>query len=188
MITVRVVITLAALMLGGCASIAGIGGSSKLSCPMPDGTSCKSISETYSDPVKPAKSTINTVEKNADAVIPAIAAPPILARSATPVSGSSLPLRSAPRVLRLWIAPFEDLDGDLFEEMRVYLHLDAGAWNIEHRKELATRRFAPLRAPVVTGAAESATPSPRAQPGTGPTLSETQGLTKPVMRDNTDQQ
>jgi conjugal transfer pilus assembly protein TraV len=188
MITVRVVITLAALMLGGCASIAGVGGSSKLSCPMPDGTSCKSISETYSDPVKPSKSAMNTAEKNADAVMPALVAPPILARSATPVSGSMQPLRSAPRVLRLWIAPFEDLDGDLFEEMRVYLHLDAGAWNIEHRKELATRRFAPLRAPVVTGTAESPSPVPRPPSGTGPNLPEIQGLTTPAMRDMKDGQ
>ena len=67
-----------------------------------------------------------------------------------------MPLRSAPRVMRVWIAPYEDADGDLNDQKFLYVQVDSGAWNIEHQRELATRRFAPLKA---AAPARSQTPS-----------------------------
>jgi conjugal transfer pilus assembly protein TraV len=41
-------------------------------------------------------------------------------------------IRSTSRVLRVWIAPWEDSDGDLHEEALVHVLIDTGRWLIEH--------------------------------------------------------
>ncbi|MCB2008638.1 MAG: type IV conjugative transfer system lipoprotein TraV, partial [Rhodoferax sp.] len=40
-------------------------------------------------------------------------------------------LRASPRVVRLWIAPWEDADGDLHEASFVHVVIDTGRWLIE---------------------------------------------------------
>lgn len=62
-------------------------------------------------------------------------------RQAIPASGTAI--RSAPRVVRLWIAPWEDGDGDLHDQMYVFLTLDTGRWLIEHKRSKIRSEFAP---------------------------------------------
>ena len=60
------------------------------------------------------------------------AAPPSSAASAPSVRNASadaaqaLPLRSAPRILRLWFKPWEDADRDLYDQGYVYVQVDGG--------------------------------------------------------------
>ena len=75
---------------------------------------------------------------------------------------SGTPLRSAPRVLRIWVAPYEDSEGDLRDQTHIYVTVDRGAWQIEHTRRVIQDRFAPIRAvapaapsPAQTGAMRS---------------------------------
>ncbi len=64
-------------------------------------------------------------------------------------------------MLRLWIAPWEDRDGDLHEESIVHVIVDTGRWLIEHVRPNRRARFDA----VVPPAAPTDAPTP--QPATG---------------------
>lgn len=55
-------------------------------------------------------------------------------------------IRSDPTVIRIWIAPWEDGDGDLNDQGYVYLQIDSGRWLIEHNRERIRREFTPGQA------------------------------------------
>jgi len=85
---------------------------------------------------------------------------------------STAALRTAPRVLRLWIAPWEDSDGDLHEASTVNVLIDHGRWLIERVRPAprsprmgvtppATPSAAPVSAPP---GAQASGISPRANP------------------------
>ena len=85
---------------------------------------------------------------------------------------STAALRTAPRVLRLWIAPWEDSDGDLHEASTVNVLIDHGRWLIE-RVRPAPRGprmgVTPPAAPTVAPTAAPASAPPGAQaPGISP--------------------
>lgn len=81
-------------------------------------------------------------------------------------------LRTAPRVLRLWIAPWEDSDGDLHEASTVNVLIDHGRWLIERVRPAprgprmgVTAPAAPSTAPTSAPAGSQASGiSPRANP------------------------
>ena len=58
-----------------------------------------------------------------------------------PSSGE--PIRSQPKVLRVWIAPWEDADGDLHDQSYVYVVADPGRWGIEHNQKRIVDRYRP---------------------------------------------
>jgi conjugal transfer pilus assembly protein TraV len=112
-IAVACVSVLAAASLAGCAARYG--------CPAPKGVSCKPISEVYRSTLGSA--TTPKTAKNATAP----------SASANPPAPASLaeghpPIRSAPKILRAWIAPWIDDEGDLHQEGYVYVVVDHGAW------------------------------------------------------------
>jgi conjugal transfer pilus assembly protein TraV len=84
---------------------------------------------------------------------------------------TSTPLRSAPRVLRIWLAPYEDSEGDLRDQTHIYVTVDRGSWQIEHTRRAIQDRFAPIRAvvpaapaagaPGATRGSEVGTPAPQ---------------------------
>jgi len=51
------------------------------------------------------------------------------------------PLRSGERVLRVWMAPWVDADGDYHDQAYVYLVLDHGRWYIDKARKRIQRRF-----------------------------------------------
>ena len=61
----------------------------------------------------------------------------------------SSPLRSQARLLRLWIKPWEDADGDLYDQGYVYVQVDNGQWLIDHVQRQIRDAYAPLKAPPV---------------------------------------
>ena len=147
-----------AIALGGCASMSGLDGSSSYACKAPEGVTCDSVSGTYANALQnnlpsqrrrtPPPATTGT------AALPA----PTAFAAATMTEGlppTSVSLRSAPRILRLWFKPWEDADHDLYDQGYVYVQVDAGRWQIEHVQRQIREAYAPLKPPPRTAAADA---------------------------------
>ncbi len=86
-------------------------------------------------------------------------------------SGADPALRSEPRVLRLWIAPWEDSDGDLHDASLVHVVVDTGRWLIERVRPVPRNRVdkttppTAMTTPPQTPADQSPQISPVQQPG-----------------------
>jgi conjugal transfer pilus assembly protein TraV len=149
--------TLAGLsLLAGCMNLSGLSGSSSYACKAPDGVTCQSVSGTYA----------NAVADNLPAQRQRAVAPPAVAGASAsaasaprsePPSAGATPLRSPPRILRLWFKPWEDADRDLYDQGYVYVQIDAGRWLVEHSQRAIREANAPVRAP----AARAPEPPPR---------------------------
>ena len=173
-----------ALMSAGCMSAGEIpGATSSLTCPLPENKGCKPIVDVYrsptssasaastlapratSDPALPTPPPAFSTQPNTRAqpraiVDDAVAPPPglspaqasMVAYRDTPNTG--LPVRSAPRMMRIWVAPYEDSDGALRDQGYYYVMIDAGRWNLEHNQKRIMNAFAPTKGP------KAATPAP----------------------------
>lgn len=132
--------------LSGCASsISGLGGSERLSCKAPEGVVCTSVSGVY------ANATSITTRA---AAVSATAPPALYSANAValtpdhPATPSTTVVRASPRVLRLWIAPWEDGDGDLHEASTVHVLVDHGRWLIEHVRPVTRNRIDAVAPPL----------------------------------------
>jgi type IV conjugative transfer system lipoprotein TraV len=56
---------------------------------------------------------------------------------------SGEPLRQAPLVLRIWVAPFEDEEGDLHDQAFFYTQVHTGRWMIDATQSLIRQRHQP---------------------------------------------
>ena len=63
-------------------------------------------------------------------------------------SGAEPVLRTEPRVLRLWIAPWEDSDGDLHDAALVHVVVDTGRWLIERVRPVPRDRLGGITPPT----------------------------------------
>ena len=163
--TVTLLVGATATLLGGCAStMSGLGGEGSYACKAPVGSQCTSVSGVYansihgqlpaSDLPKPAKGPASAASVPANA--PASTAAPGLG---APPSA----LRSQPRVLRLWIAPWEDADGDLHEASVVHVLVDTGRWLIERVLPANRHRVDAVRPPIPS-AAPASSPASASEP------------------------
>ena len=143
--------------LGGCSNLSGLGGSAEFGCKAPAGVPCMSVSG-----VNANERAGNLPSQRAAAIAPNPAdAPASASTSSRPVlvpvsdaaAGGFTPplgaLRSDPTVIRIWIPPWEDADGDLVDQSYVYLQIDSGRWLIEHNREAIRKTFAPKPASTV---------------------------------------
>ncbi|MCP5279434.1 MAG: type IV conjugative transfer system lipoprotein TraV [Thiobacillus sp.] len=140
--------------LSACANMAGLDGKSEFACKAPDGVVCTSVSGVYAntlagtlparqaDPpqgVVPESAAENQPKGRVDTPRPYGATPPA---STAPAAGT--PLLSPPRVLRLWIAPWVDEDGDLHDQAYLYVMWHRGAWQLGHTEADIRRQFGPI--------------------------------------------
>lgn len=97
----------------------------KYGCPAPEGVTCKSISEVYAKSRGQGKAAGDRgkTEPVKESILPA---PDPRLRA----PDSAVPLRSVPKVLRVWIAPWIDEEGDLHQEGHLYMVVDSGEWVI----------------------------------------------------------
>jgi conjugal transfer pilus assembly protein TraV len=146
------IVSLAAL--GGCASggLSGIGGSSDYACAAPPGVSCMSVTGISANaaknnlPALRARATDETGKsgEKPDGQKKDDDAPRLVAYNASAPTGaervspkgmdapySGAPLRTPPRVLRIWMAPFEDTDSDLHDQKYLYVTVHTGRWLLE---------------------------------------------------------
>jgi conjugal transfer pilus assembly protein TraV len=143
-------------------SLSGLSGNSSYACKAPDGVTCQSVSGTYANAVAnnlPAQRARATPPAAPELAPPAAAASTPRLRNASSDAAPPLPLRSAPRILRLWFKPWEDADRDLYDQGYVYVQVDGGRWLVDHAQRAIREAYAPIRAPAGRAAAD---PAPRA--------------------------
>lgn len=175
--TLRVGALALLLPLAACVNMSGLSGESKYACAAPEGVACNSVSGTYANALHhnlpsqrasaAAPSDPPSTPKKAGAV-PATSAAPSRQPIAGPAADNgnaashgapSLALRSQSRVLRLWTKPWEDADGDLWDQGFVYVQVDAGRWQIDHVRQRIRDQYAPLRPPPSTSSGTAPTSS-----------------------------
>jgi conjugal transfer pilus assembly protein TraV len=141
--SVCVIVSVLALTLGGCAgTLTGMDGESKFSCKAPDGVTCSSLSGVYANAVANNLPGLRKDGKSDPAARPPSKESPdrtIIGQ----VASSGDPLRTQARVLRIWIAPWEDTEGDLHDQSYIYVVANAGRWTIEHSQRHIVDRYRP---------------------------------------------
>ena len=157
--------------LSACANMAGLDGKSEFACRAPDGVVCTSVSGVYANtvagtlPARQADHPQGVAPESAAEIQQKGPADPPRPYGATPPAGTApstgTPLLSAPRVLRLWLAPWVDEDGDLHDQAYLYVMWHRGEWQLGHTEAGIRRRFAPIAAPVAAPAGVR-TPDPAA--------------------------
>ncbi len=151
-------------LASGCSSIVGIG-ESEYKCPATDGVHCKPARDIYemthdgnvpdSEPipkknmfgkVKKVKETAKTTEdeeeslegkRSRDTVIDNYVAPRLPDRP--------VPIRTPAHVMRIWIAPWEDTNGDLNTTGYMYTEIEARRWVIGAGESKADPVLRPLQ-------------------------------------------
>jgi conjugal transfer pilus assembly protein TraV len=140
------------LGLPGCTSLAGLGGSTEFKCSAPSGVPCQSVSGVSANHragTLPAQ--LAARGSSSQAPVEDVATSPPAGRTAAPrryFSAQTQPaaaplgaIRSEPTLIRIWLAPWEDADGDLHDQSTIYLQIDAGRWLIEHNRAQIQRAF-----------------------------------------------
>lgn len=146
-------------LISGCAStMSGLtGSSSSLSCKAPDGVICSSVSGIYANSLKDAlpaqqkkKETLLTESsdsktkpssKKVDDKNTPTAEP---APHALKTLSSGMPVRIAPYVLRVWVAPWEDSEGDLHDQHYLFAVVNHGRWQLQVNQERIRSQFRPV--------------------------------------------
>lgn len=154
--------------LSACMNMSGLGGDSKYACKAPDGVACDSVSGTYANavhnnlPSQRAQRSAASDKKESEPVPSTKAvqpAPSTATSHATTADEASTPLRSQARVLRLWIKPWEDTDGDLYDQGYIYVQVDNGQWLIDHVQRQIRDAYAPVKPPPNTAADTASEPN-----------------------------
>lgn len=140
--------------LGGCAaSMSGVGGTDAYACKAPQGAMCTSISGVYANTRDGVRAPTRAADTHPAPTT--YGAHPVPTK--TIAASTSDGIRSHPRVLRLWIAPWEDADGDLHEAAYVHLVVDPGRWLIEHVRPAQRTRIDVIKPPIAVS--QEASPS-----------------------------
>ena len=148
--------------LSACANMAGLDGKSEFACRAPDGVVCTSVSGVYANtlvgtlPARQADYPQGVAPESAAEIQQKGQADTPRPYSATPPAGTApaagTPLLSAPRVLRLWLAPWVDEDGDLHDQAYLYVMWHRGEWQLGHTEADIRRQFGPISAPLAAPA------------------------------------
>ena len=64
---------------------------------------------------------------------------------------------SPPRILRIWLSPWEDQDGDLRDQSYLYVMWNRGEWNIQHSRSNLMNQYAPVSLLPIPASASSTT-------------------------------
>lgn len=141
------IIIVGVMHLVGCGSLSGFDAGNTFSCQAPPGVLCESMTGIYKNFEQNNLPNQRPNKNKADGIAPAEPAHVKNESVLTRPIYSGTPIRSAPRVLRVWFAPWEDTDGDLHDQSYVYLSIDAGRWLIEHNRRRIQDAYRPVRAP-----------------------------------------
>lgn len=122
--------------LSGCGSMTGFSDSdSKFACKAPPGVVCTSVSGVYANVQQ------NNLPALQGAARPAVANSSLSSGGAAlPVASAGMPIRSQPRVLRIWVAPWRDEDDTLHDQTYMYVMVDPGKWLVERSRESTVKK------------------------------------------------
>lgn len=151
-LTTATSITVAALsVLPGCGSMSGYDAGSEFNCKAPDGVQCQSMSGVYANRKNGAsssnssKTTSSGSKKNHGEIVP-------YSQLGTPAArnmGNGQPptyfgaIRSEPTTLRTWVMAYRDTDGDIVDQLYLYMTRDSGHWMLEHNEQTIRDNFSP---------------------------------------------
>ena len=154
--------------LSACMNMSGLGGDSKYACKAPEGVACDSVSGTYANAVRnnlpsqrAQRSAVTEKGESEPRPSTSSARTTVSTASGNTDDGTTTgPLRSQARVLRLWIKPWEDADGDLYDQGYIYVQVDNGQWLIDHVQRQIRDAYAPVKPPPSTTTATDSTSEP----------------------------
>lgn len=149
--SMKIGLILGAVAVSGCSSMSGLDANSSFSCKAPDGVLCESMSGVYAN-AKANNLPGQRVGHRRAGAEPGQEQPESLGVLPKPIT-SGAPVRTAPVVLRVWLAPWEDSDGDLHDQSYIYLQIDNGRWLIEHNRRRIQDAYRPVRGPTVAPSA-----------------------------------
>jgi len=130
---------LTALLSSGCATHYGCKG-------MPDDPQCLSTTEAYqvTDKALPVSGKVESIAATArQSTVPSNMPPPV--RQPVPKIDDPTPIRTPAQVMRIWIAPWEDSDGDLMVSNYVYTELEPRRWMIGKSAPVLSPTLVPLQ-------------------------------------------
>ena len=162
-----VVLAGAVAFLCGCTSLSGVGGETQYACPAPSGVQCGSVTANYLQSIRgdllgqPPTARVNLEAR------PVRTAQVTAARIANANPDSGGPLYSPPRILKLWIAPWEDRDGVLHDAAFVFVPIDRGRWLLDPARPALRLESRAIRPPRSDAALATASIDP-AGPGSAP--------------------
>lgn len=152
--------------LSACVNLAGLEGKSEFACKAPDGVVCTSVSGVYANALAgalPAQQSQGQGQEQEHEQAKPTRAEAVAGETkpygatvsvtSTPAPGT--PLLSPPKVLRLWLAPRLDEDGDLHDASYLYVMWHRGEWQIEHTRRQIQRQFTPVSAPIASRATDA---------------------------------
>lgn len=154
----RLALLLPASLLTACASgMSGLDSRTAYACRAPTGAQCTSVSGVYANTTasSPAPSSAAQsvrpppVVGGADAprptpdIVPSDSVPTGAPVFTPAIGANTAAIRVPPRILRLWVAPWEDADGDLHEASHVHVIVNAGRWQIDRLRPLQARTAQP---------------------------------------------
>jgi conjugal transfer pilus assembly protein TraV len=166
-----IAMSLAATLTGCAGTLSGLDGGSRFACKAPDGVTCSSLSGVYANAVADNLPALRKQEKpeqsNNPSPIPATKQGGIVGNA--PSSGE--PIRAQAKVLRIWVAPWEDSEGDFHDQAYLYVMADPGRWVIEHYQKRIVDHYRPtFIQPGQTGQQPKAAQVPRPNQGSGVVL------------------
>lgn len=134
--------------LSGCMSMSGLDSESKFSCSAPQGVPCQSITAiaTKTDAgTLPFQVEEGRTRKSASVqAYDKAGAQGKVSPKDMPASSSGMPVRQPPLVLRIWMAPFEDESGDLYDQSYMYTMVHSGRWMLEANQKAISNAFKPI--------------------------------------------
>ena len=168
-----------AMSLGACTSLSGLDAKKEFACPAPVGVLCEDMSQIYARtqngtlPSQLARVEQSQKEQNQKSTTPDRPTAPPQGSSTTPVASvapvtttkplySGMPIRSTPKVLRVWINAWVDAEGDLHDQSFLYVMVSQGAWQVDHNRRRIMDTYGPVQAPEKR-AVPKTTPSPGAR-------------------------
>jgi len=146
-----IALLVSATSLTGCASL----GSSEYACSgMPDGVRCMSTKDVYAatettDQLAPTDEYGNpegfdyadqSIAISASAAIQNAKAPSVI-----PSSHFPRPVRMPAQVMRIWFAPWEDTNGDLYAVGVAYTEIESRKWTFGNQLVRGQQSFTPLK-------------------------------------------
>lgn len=138
---------LAVVALSGCGSMSGYDAESEFKCKAPAGVQCQSMSGVYANrkgAPEPEKTTGQSGNANP------IPYSQLTTPAARNMGAGQAPtywgaIRAEPTTLRTWVMAYRDTDGDVVDQLYVYMATDSGRWLIEHNEQTIRDNFAPAR-------------------------------------------
>jgi conjugal transfer pilus assembly protein TraV len=141
------------MFLGGCAGgINGLGAIGEFKCKAPEGVQCTSMSGVKANLQAnnlPGQTPLKEEGRKESSEVRAYREDSLAAGAKPVIESAPGAIRSLPETIRIWVAPWEDADGDLNEESKIYLVVNQGRWLVEHNKRKIETEFGPSRVAII---------------------------------------